>query len=180
MRILAGLSPRWQFLLGTAVLTVIVLLVVGIYFLAFRSDTEAASEQPIAFNHETHAQNGIQCQFCHSGVDNSPAAGIPSVAFCMECHEHVATDSSEIQKLAGYWERQEPIPWKRVNQQPSYVFFNHQNHIAGGVTCGSCHGDVASMTVAEPVTEMNMGFCLDCHKEQEDKQALTDCLVCHR
>ncbi len=180
MRILAGLSPRWQFLLGTAVLVVIVLLAVGIYFLASRSETDAATEQPIAFNHEIHAQNGIQCQFCHAGVSKGPSASIPSVAFCMECHEYVATDQPEIQKLAGYWERQEPIPWKRVNKQPSYVFFSHQPHIAAGVSCGSCHGDVASMKAAHSVTEMTMGFCLDCHRDQPNEDALTDCVVCHR
>jgi len=25
-----------------------------------------------------------------------------------------------------------------------------------------------------------MGFCLDCHAEQENKEALYDCAVCHR
>jgi hypothetical protein len=36
------------------------------------------------------------------------------------------------------------------------------------------------MTVAEEVVNMNMGFCLDCHAEQENKDALWDCAVCHR
>jgi c(7)-type cytochrome triheme protein len=98
----------------------------------------------------------------------------------MGCHTYIATDSQKIHKLAEYWEKQEPIPWVRVNQQPSYVYFNHASHVAAGVGCGSCHGDVADMTVAEPVVNMNMGFCLDCHAEQENKDALYDCAVCHR
>lgn len=178
MRRLASLSFRQRLIVGGAVLggvaLILALLIVVI------AQTSAADEQPLAFSHKTHAQNGIQCQFCHVGVAKGPVAGIPSVEKCMGCHTYIATDSPEIQKLQGYWERQEPIPWKRVNVQPSYVYFNHSSHVAAGVSCGSCHGAVAEMTVAEPVVEMTMGFCLDCHAEQENKDALWDCAVCHR
>jgi hypothetical protein len=156
------------------------LVVVVIVLLLIVSAAGADDEQPIAFKHNIHAENGIQCQFCHTGVYQSPVAGIPSVEKCMGCHTYVKTDSQEIHRLAEYWEKQEPIPWVRVNQQPSYVYFNHASHVAAGVGCGSCHGDVANMTVAEPVVNMNMGFCLDCHAEQENKDALYDCAVCHR
>ncbi|MBN1963206.1 MAG: cytochrome c3 family protein [Anaerolineae bacterium] len=176
---LAGMLSKRKFLIGL-IPVVLLIAAIGVYFLAVRSETDASSEQPIAFNHQIHAQNGITCQFCHSGVAKSPAAGIPSVEFCMGCHSVVATDSPEIKTLAGYWERQEPIPWVRINQQPSYVYFNHQAHIAASVSCGSCHGDVATMHAAEPVVNMNMGFCLDCHAEQDNKDALYDCAVCHR
>jgi c(7)-type cytochrome triheme protein len=98
----------------------------------------------------------------------------------MGCHQYVATDKPAIKELAGYWERGEPIPWVRVNREPDYVYFNHASHIAGGVTCGACHGDVANMTVARPAARMNMGFCLNCHADQENKDALYDCAVCHR
>ncbi|MCZ7540752.1 MAG: cytochrome c family protein [Anaerolineae bacterium] len=178
MRRLAGLSSRQRLLFGGAALggaaVVVILLVIVI------AQTSAADEQPIAFNHSIHAVNGIQCQFCHTGVAKGPVASIPSVEKCMGCHEYIATDSPQIQKLHGYWERQEPIPWKRVNEQPSFVYFNHASHIAAAVSCGACHGAVEEMTVAEPVVTMNMGFCLDCHAQQENKDALWDCAVCHR
>lgn len=177
MRRLTSLSPRLRLLIaggavGLVAVVIILLLVV--------SSAGADDEQPIAFKHDAHARNGIQCQFCHTGVYKSPVAGIPSVEKCMGCHTYIATDSKQIKKLAGYWERQEPIPWVRVNQQPSYVYFNHASHIAASVSCGSCHGDVGSMTVAKPVVNMNMGFCLDCHAKQKNKDALYDCAVCHR
>jgi len=178
MRRLAGLSSRQRLLFGGAVLggaaLVVILLVIVI------AQTSADEGQPIAFNHKRHAENGLQCQFCHTGVMKGPVAGIPSVEKCMGCHEYIATDSPQIQKLHGYWERQEPIPWKRVNSQPSFVYFNHASHIAATVSCGACHGAVEEMTIAEPVANMNMGFCLDCHAQQEDKDALWDCAVCHR
>jgi hypothetical protein len=177
MRRLTGLPLRLKILIGGAVLLLLILLIAVIFLVR---STTSAEDQPIAFNHEVHAQNGIQCQFCHIGVDKGPAATIPSVELCMGCHQYVATDSPEIKKLAGYWERQEPIPWVRVNKEPSYVYFNHHSHIAAGVSCGNCHGNVASMTVAEPVSDLSMSFCLDCHAKQENKEQLWDCAVCHR
>ena len=36
--------------------------------------------QAIPFSHKHHAgQFGIDCQYCHSGTDRSPSAGVPSV-----------------------------------------------------------------------------------------------------
>lgn len=179
MRRLAALPLRLRLLAGGAVVGLI--LVAAAVILLISSTTDAAYEQPIAFSHAIHvSQNKMQCQFCHVGVSKGPAATIPSVEKCMGCHQYIATEKSEIEKLAGYWDRQEPIPWVRVNREPSYVYFNHLSHVAAGVTCGSCHGDVGNMSVVEPVANINMGFCLDCHAEQENKDALWDCAVCHR
>jgi hypothetical protein len=178
MQTIAGLSLRQRLLIGGAAVGLVIVLIVII--LIATSSTDAADDQPIAFNHRIHALNEIQCQYCHYGVNQSPSAVIPSVEKCMGCHTHIATDSPEIEKLAGYWERQEPIPWVRINQQPDFVYFRHHPHIAAGVSCGACHGDVATMDVVEPVVDMNMGFCLDCHDEHGDKEVLWDCTVCHR
>lgn len=179
MRSLAGLPLRLRILVGGAAAGLVIVVIALILLVS--SATDAAYEQPIAYSHALHAgELKIQCQYCHVGVAKGPVAGIPSVEKCMGCHENIATDNSEVQKLAGYWERQEPVPWVRVNEQPSFVYFNHSSHVASGVTCGACHGDVANMDVVEPVVNMNMGFCLDCHAEQENKDALWDCAVCHR
>lgn len=179
MRSLAGLPLRLRILAGGAAAGLVIVVIALILLVS--SATGAAYEQPIAYSHALHAgELKIQCQYCHVGVAKGPVAGIPSVEKCMGCHENIATDSPEVQKLTGYWERQEPVPWVRVNEQPSFVYFNHSSHVASGVTCGACHGDVANMAVVEPAVNMNMGFCLDCHAEQENKDALWDCAVCHR
>ncbi|MBN2302921.1 MAG: cytochrome c3 family protein [Anaerolineae bacterium] len=180
MRRLSGLSVRQRLLIGMGGALVGVIIIAALALLV-SAQSDAADDQPIAFNHNIHvSKNGMQCQYCHYGAAESPEAVIPSVELCMGCHANIATDRPEIQKLAGYWERQEPIPWKRVNEQPSFVYFAHHPHIAAGVSCGACHGDVARMEIAEPVVNMNMGFCLDCHAEQDNKDALYDCAVCHR
>ena len=96
---------------------------------------QSTPEQPIAFNHKPHLQNGVQCVSCHTGVTEGPDAGIVNVTFCMACHEEVAKDKPEIKKLAAYADKQQDVPWKRVYWfYPSeHVRFQHAPHIRAGV-----------------------------------------------
>jgi hypothetical protein len=136
-------------------------------------------EQPIAYTHKVHlTQVGLQCVFCHAGVDQGPDARIPSVTLCMTCHQAIATDKPEIKKLAAYKARGEEVPWQRVyGFEPSaHVKFNHAPHIRAGVDCATCHGDLRTMTVAERKVDHTMGFCVQCHKQNN---APIDCVTCH-
>lgn len=134
--------------------------------------------QPIAYTHKVHLANGLVCTNCHVGVDQGPDARIPSVNFCMTCHQVIATDKPEIKKLAAYQARGEDIPWQRVyGFQPSaHVKFNHAPHIRAGVDCATCHGDMTKATVAERTVNHTMGFCITCHQQQK---APVDCVTCH-
>jgi c(7)-type cytochrome triheme protein len=170
-------SPKLWRLIALAV--AIVVIVVGAY-LFFAARSRAAPQQPIAFNHQIMVGAGMPCLYCHTGVQKGPAAVIPSVQQCMGCHRVIATEHPEVQKLAGYWERQEPIPWARVYQVPRFVFFNHSVHIAAALNCEQCHGDVGNMVETYAVVDMNMGWCLRCHNQQSNAVQLKDCLVCHR
>ena len=175
---IASLLHMRRLIVGVLVIVVVIALV-GAYFL-FVPKTQAAAEQPIAFNHQAMVQIGVQCLFCHTEARRSPAAGIPSVARCMGCHKVISADKPVIKQVAGYWDRQEPIPWVRVNEMPRFVFFSHQVHIAAGRNCEECHGDVGHMAAAQPVVRMNMGWCLTCHEQQPNAAQLQDCVVCHR
>ncbi len=164
-----------------------VLLLLGLGVLLFGAaflfvpHSAAAPAQPINFNHQIMVGVGITCQFCHTTVTTSPAAGMPSVEKCMGCHNVVDPTNSEIQKVASFWQSQEPIPWVRVNVLPRFVYFSHEVHVvAGAQNCENCHGDVSHMTVDQPVVRMNMGWCLSCHQKQPNARQLTDCVVCHQ
>jgi hypothetical protein len=134
--------------------------------------------QPIAYTHKVHLANGMQCTDCHVGVDQGPDARIPSVNFCMTCHQVIATDKPEIKKLAAYSARGEDIPWQRVyGFEPSaHVKFDHAPHIRTGVDCSVCHGDMRTQTVAERKVDHTMGFCVECHRQHS---ASIDCVTCH-
>ena len=163
-------------------LLIFLILLVTAGVLLTQARVRAAPEQPVAYNHQTHVEAGLQCLFCHTSALRSDIAGIPSVQKCMGCHTTIETDNSDIQSLAGYWERGEPIPWVRVTYQPEFVYFSHQAHLRVGENCETCHGDVGQMTVTRPVVEMDMGWCLDCHVKQEESLVarLSDCLTCHK
>jgi hypothetical protein len=139
-----------------------------------------APDQPIAFSHAIHAGKvGLQCLFCHETADKSTFAGVPSVEKCMACHKNVATDRPEIQKLADYWNRREPMEWNRVHRIRirDYVFFSHERHVKAKVDCAECHGEVKYMDKIRQVRSLEMGWCVQCHRSEK---APTDCLTCHR
>lgn len=139
--------------------------------------------QPIAFSHKIHAgDNAINCQYCHSGVEKSKTAGIPSVNVCMNCHKGISngpnTGKTEIAKIyeaagwdpdkAEYNKPQKPIEWVKVHNLPDFVFFSHQQHVkVGKQECATCHGDLKEMTTAKQISPLTMGWCVDCHRKTE-------------
>ena len=153
-----------------------------------------ALEQPIAFVHNRHVQTlGMDCQYCHSGARKGIHAGVPPTQVCMGCHKMVdTTDRPELEKLKGYYERNEEIPWVKVHDLPDFVNFSHKRHVLGGVECQECHGPVQEMTVGQRVSSLKMGWCLDCHathpnidetygaKAELRRSELKDCYTCHK
>lgn len=137
-----------------------------------------APVQPIAYTHKVHLANGMKCINCHASVESGPVAGIPSIKLCMMCHQAVAADKPEIKKMAAMFARGEDIQWQRVyDYSPtSHVLFNHAPHIRAKVECITCHGDMRQRTVAVRTVNINMGFCVDCHKL---KKASVECVTCH-
>ncbi len=133
--------------------------------------------QPIAFSHKVHAGvNGIRCLFCHRYALQSPVAGIPAVADCRACHLFISPNAPEIKKLTGYWEKREPIPWVRVYYLPDHVYFPHMMHVRAQIACTTCHGEVAAMERITRSVKIEMGWCLNCHRQHK---ASIDCWTCH-
>jgi formamidopyrimidine-DNA glycosylase len=134
--------------------------------------------QPIAFNHKIHLQNNVECTSCHEGVTQGPTAGIPSISFCMACHQAIAVDNPEIKKLTAYSDKGQEPPWQRVYwfYPERHVRFWHSPHIKAGVQCQECHGDLSQQTVAVRSKDLSMNFCLNCHRA---KGVSVDCTTCH-
>jgi hypothetical protein len=160
-----------------AVGVTIIILVIAVW--SYTSRSQAAPRQPIPFPHQRMVQAGVQCLFCHTVATKSPSPGMPSVEKCMGCHKYIGTDRPAIQQLAGYWQRQEPILWVRINQLPRYVHYPHNVHVNSGINCERCHGDVGHMEVTHQVVNMTMGWCLNCHQQQPNAKQLMDCVICH-
>ncbi len=139
--------------------------------------------QPIPFRHDMHAgKRKIACVYCHRGVYQGYQAGVPSVRECWACHRAMPKLLKDPKKYPGvttlqqYWEAKKPIVWWKVYQLPDHVHFQHETHVARGIACTVCHGDVAAMPVVRQAHNPTMGWCVTCHRQQH---APVSCSTCH-
>ena len=109
----------------------------------------------------------------------------------MGCHAQFPASYDElegIRTLKDHWERQAPVEWLQVHRLPEYVMFRHNRHVRAGLACQDCHGPVEEMdkvTLTKdtvwwpwllPAQKLEMGWCLDCHRQSGASQ---DCYTCH-
>jgi len=175
------------------------------------TDVGYEPEQPVPYSHALHAgQLGIDCRYCHNTVERAAHAAIPPTQTCMNCHNAIRTESAKLLPVRESYATGLPIPWVRIHDLPDYAYFNHSAHVDRGVGCVECHGRVDKMEVVYQQAPLNMGWCLDCHRnpeprlrpvefvtqmdwQHEDRAALgarlreeydinpsTDCSTCHR
>ena len=127
-----------------------------------------APVQPVPYSHKLHVgQLGLDCRYCHSNVDDSSHATVPTAQTCMNCHSQVKKDSPLLAPVRQSYESGLPVEWVRIHQAPDYVYFYHAVHVNRGVSCVSCHGNVDEMDVVEHAQPLSMSFCLDCHRNPE-------------
>jgi mono/diheme cytochrome c family protein len=178
----------------------IFMLLAGAYFvygylMQIGVDQDYAPIQPIHYSHRIHAgSNGIDCNYCHSSARVSKHSGIPSLNVCMNCHKSISEVSdttateeyskafydNEIAKLykAVGWDKDnqkytgktEPVKWVRIHNLPSFVYFNHSQHVnVAGVECQTCHGPVQTYEIQKQFAPLTMSWCIDCHRKTEVK-----------
>jgi hypothetical protein len=127
-----------------------------------------AVEQPVPFSHQHHVgEVGIDCRYCHAGVETDAFAGMPPISTCMTCHSQLFTDQPPLAPLIESWRTGVALHWNRVNDLPGFVYFDHSIHVAKGVGCVSCHGRVDRMPLTRRVAPLSMKWCLDCHRHPE-------------
>lgn len=130
-------------------------------------------DQPIKFSHAVHAkQNKIDCLYCHATAEYSKTASIPEANVCLNCHtlvrEGTRTGRFEINKIHAAIEKNKPIEWVKIHNLPDYTYFNHAQHVsAGKISCQTCHGPVEEMDRVKQVSDLSMGWCINCHRTTE-------------
>jgi hypothetical protein len=125
-------------------------------------------QQPIPFSHKHHVEDdGLDCRYCHTSVETSPFAGIPSTHVCMTCHSQIWAESAMLAPVHESYRTDTPIQWVRVNDLPDYVYFDHSIHVNKGVACIMCHGEVNKMPLTYQAKSLRMKWCLSCHREPE-------------
>jgi hypothetical protein len=140
----------------------------GIWYYFSPSNTQVgyAPEQPIEYSHKLHAgELGIDCRYCHANIERSQEAMIPPTQACMGCHAIVKKDSPKLAALRASWVSGGPVEWVRVHRVADFAYFDHSVHLAAGVGCVSCHGRIDQMEVVRQDQPLNMGWCLECHRD---------------
>jgi hypothetical protein len=124
--------------------------------------------QPVQFSHEHHVAGlGIDCRYCHSTVEVSRSAGMPSTEVCMNCHSQIWSDSSKLAPVRESYQLGRSLVWTRVHDLPDFVRFDHSIHVQKGVSCQACHGRVDQMPLMWREHSLQMQWCLDCHRHPE-------------
>ena len=175
---MANFFPRWtnwiplQLAICAGVLGFGALVAVAYYFTPKYTRVGYEPAQPVPFRHDIHAgQLGLDCRYCHSFVEESGHANVPTNQTCVNCHGvglgGILANSPKLAKVQEARETGKPIAWRRVHQLPDYAYFDHSVHVNRGVSCVSCHGKVDEMVTVRHEEPLSMGWCLDCHRSPE-------------
>lgn len=156
-------------------LVVLFLFIVGgswaltkIFSSSYITRQHIVQQQPIPFSHKHHVgEEGIDCRYCHTSVEKSAYAGMPPTQTCINCHSQIYTTEPMLEPVRESFKTGEPIHWTRVNNLQEFVYFNHSIHVAKGVGCASCHGQIDQMDLTAQAAPLSMEWCLSCHREPE-------------
>jgi hypothetical protein len=132
----------------------------------YATSADVIKDQPVPFSHKHHvAEAGIDCRYCHTSVESSKFAGIPSTETCMNCHSQLWTASEMLEPLRASFREGRPLAWNRVYDLPDYAYFDHSIHVRKGVACVTCHGEVDQMPLMRREATLHMEWCLECHRD---------------
>ena len=171
---MSDIFPKWTNKLpamaGIAAVVLSSTAVAGIWYYFTPKYTRVGYQpkQPVAFSHAIHAdQLGMDCRYCHTGVEKSWFSNIPAAETCMRCHGTVLKDSPKLALVRESYTSGKPIPWVWIHKTPDFVYFNHSVHVNRGISCVHCHGQINKMDEVYHAKPLSMAFCLDCHRAPE-------------
>jgi Cytochrome c7 and related cytochrome c len=153
---------------GIGIIAVLVTTLAAINRSSYVTDVGVARSQPVQFSHKHHvSDDGIDCRYCHTSVEESSFAGIPSTKICMNCHTQIWAESPILAPVRESFRTGKSLEWTRVNNLPGFVYFDHSIHVHKGVGCATCHGRVDQMPLMWREHTLYMEWCLECHRNPE-------------
>ena len=170
---MSDVFPRWtnrlpgQIIFGLLLIGGVVTAGLNYYFTPKYTRVGFQPTQPVPFSHSIHVkQLGLDCRYCHDGVEKSWYSNVPAADTCMNCHSAVRADDPKLEPVrASYKDANKPVEWVQIHKLPDYVYFNHSVHVNRGVSCVECHGRVDEMDEVRHEKHFSMTFCLDCHRD---------------
>jgi hypothetical protein len=159
---------RLSIVAGGTLVVLLLLAVGGIVISPYMTGVGVARSQPVPFSHKHHVgDDGIDCRYCHTSVEESAFAGIPPTKTCMNCHTQIWADSPMLEPVRESWRTGRSLEWVRIHRLADFVYFNHSIHVNKGVGCSTCHGRVDQMPLIRKANSLYMEWCLECHRAPE-------------
>ncbi|HEY1265866.1 MAG TPA: cytochrome c3 family protein [Candidatus Binatia bacterium] len=153
---------------GVALLLALLAAGAAISRSSYLTEVSVVRAQPVQFSHRHHVgDDGIDCRYCHTSVEKSSFAGIPSTKICMNCHTQIWADSPLLEPVRASFRTGKSLEWTRVHNLPGFVYFDHSIHVNKGVGCSTCHGRVDQMPLMWRENTLYMEWCLECHRAPE-------------
>ncbi len=153
---------------GIGIIVVLVTTLAAINRSSYVTEVGVARSQPVQFSHKHHvSDDGIDCRYCHTSVEESSFAGIPSTKICMSCHTQIWAESPILEPVRESFRTGKSLEWTRVHNLPGFVYFDHSIHVHKGVGCTTCHGRVDQMPLMWRENTLYMEWCLECHRNPE-------------
>jgi formamidopyrimidine-DNA glycosylase len=153
---------------GVALILVVVATLAAINRSSYLTEVGVARSQPVQFSHKHHvSDDGIDCRYCHTSVEESSFAGIPSTKICMNCHTQIWPESPILEPVRESFRTGKSLQWTRVHNLPGFAYFDHSIHVHKGVGCVTCHGRVDRMPLMWRENTLYMEWCLECHRNPE-------------
>jgi hypothetical protein len=153
---------------GLALVLVLIAAAAALNRSSYLTEVRVARAQPVQFSHKHHvSDDGIDCRYCHTSVEHSAFAGIPSTKICMNCHTQIWADSPILEPVRDSFRSGTSLQWTRVHNLPGFVYFDHSIHVNKGVGCATCHGRVDQMPLMWRENTLYMEWCLECHRAPE-------------
>lgn len=161
-------------------LLVLLLAAGGCAFLKLFTAPETGAPAPkkprvvSAFNHLIHIESGSECKECHEGAESEAAAGLPDVESCENCH-----DLEDEGAFADYLKAEPKKDGKPAISRERLKGFGdvvapHDTHSDAGLSCDTCHGDIAESEKIMENAILGKKMCMDCHEGERD------CAKCHK
>src|SRR5882757_2285073 len=173
---MSAIFPKWTNRLPVMIIVGLLLVgtavTAGVWYYFTPKYTRVGYQpiQPVPFSHAIHAgQLGMDCRYCHTGVEKSWFSNIPAASTCMNCHSQVLKDDPRLALVRESAATGKPIEWIQIHKLPDFAYFNHSVHVNRGISCVECHGRIDQMDEVYHAKPFSMAFCLECHRHPETK-----------
>ncbi|MGZ3454290.1 MAG: cytochrome c3 family protein [Polyangiales bacterium] len=154
----------------------------------------------VRFNHKVHVVGQkLNCGYCHTNAEKSTLASdnlMPKKHdACVDCHsidekEPLKDDSPPARcdacHIGGKVDANGAFQVAKAQFPPSNMKMNHKAHIAKGMKCAECHGEVGELELATRDQLPRMKGCFSCHQSgdsggiaKKTAGAKSECTTCH-